>query len=224
MTATPRVKISPRTLRWAREELSYDVAAAAAALNVAPKQIEAYEAGTEQPTLAQVRAAAKAFRRTPAFFFLAEPPPSPIGPADYRGKNHQSRPSKALAKQLHAARQRRDVQLDLYPEGRFKRPPTESAHWPIPKLAQWASEALEVDHHLVTGRRLADLNGWISAVEALNVLVFQMQRVEVGECRGFSVMDPDDDRWPIIMLNGADADPARTFTLLHELGHLLREQ
>ncbi len=45
-----------------------------------------------------------------------------------------------------------------------------------------------------------------------------MSRISVEECRGFAIYDEDA---PCIVLNGADAAQARSFTLLHELAHLL---
>jgi Zn-dependent peptidase ImmA (M78 family) len=50
------------------------------------------------------------------------------------------------------------------------------------------------------------------------VLVFQATRVDVKEMRGFSLVDV---RLPVILLNGGDAHAGRTFSLLHELCHLI---
>lgn len=68
----------------------------------------------------------------------------------------------------------------------------------------------------------ADPNGglrlWIDAVEAQGGLVFQMSGIDVAERRGFAEYD---DESPVIVLNGADAAQARSFTPTHELAHLL---
>jgi Zn-dependent peptidase ImmA (M78 family) len=62
------------------------------------------------------------------------------------------------------------------------------------------------------------LNGWIDAVSRLDVLVLQAQSIPIDEMRGFSITE---DRLPVIVLNGGDFPNARTFTLLHEVAHLL---
>jgi Zn-dependent peptidase ImmA (M78 family) len=64
----------------------------------------------------------------------------------------------------------------------------------------------------------AALRLWIEAIEDDGVLVFQMSRVAVAECRGFSLYY---DVLPVIVLNGADSASGRTFTLIHEYCHLL---
>jgi Zn-dependent peptidase ImmA (M78 family) len=62
---------------------------------------------------------------------------------------------------------------------------------------------------------------WREALERIGVLVFQTTRVDVKEMRGFSLVETS---LPVILLNGGDAPAGRTFSLLHELCHLvLRE-
>ena len=62
------------------------------------------------------------------------------------------------------------------------------------------------------------LNTWINKVEEAGVTIFQMSRIDLDECRGFSSFD---EQIPIIVLNGSDKPEARIFTLFHELCHIL---
>jgi Zn-dependent peptidase ImmA (M78 family) len=64
----------------------------------------------------------------------------------------------------------------------------------------------------------AGFRHWREALERIGVLVFQTTRVDVKEMRGFSFVEPV---LPAILLNGGDAHAGRTFSLLHELCHLI---
>lgn len=64
----------------------------------------------------------------------------------------------------------------------------------------------------------AALKTWINKVEEAGVIIFQMSRISLDECRGFSSFD---EQIPIIVLNGSDKPEARIFTLFHELCHIL---
>ena len=61
------------------------------------------------------------------------------------------------------------------------------------------------------------LRAGIHSAEQLGVLVVQTQRIRSSEMQGFSVA-----QWPfpVVALNGGDAERRRLFTLMHELGHL----
>ena len=65
------------------------------------------------------------------------------------------------------------------------------------------------------------LKAWKAAVEARSVLIFETSRIPQDEMRGVSLPT---DVLPISILNGGDAHAGRTFTLLHELTHLLLRQ
>lgn len=60
-------------------------------------------------------------------------------------------------------------------------------------------------------------DAWRAAVEKLGVVVFLFQ-LGADNCRGFSVWH---DQAPVIAVNTAWNDEARTFTMFHELGHLV---
>jgi Zn-dependent peptidase ImmA (M78 family) len=68
----------------------------------------------------------------------------------------------------------------------------------------------------LTSSRAFDL--WRERCEALGIYVFQIDGVEASEMQGFAIAD---QLAPVIAVNIADFATAKTFTLLHELGHIL---
>jgi hypothetical protein len=60
----------------------------------------------------------------------------------------------------------------------------------------------------------AAFDAWRAAVEDLGAVVFLFQ-LGAHNCRGFSLWD---DKAPVIAINTAWNDEARTFTLFHEVG------
>lgn len=70
-----------------------------------------------------------------------------------------------------------------------------------------------------TGWRSASaaFDAWRAALEGMGITVAQFS-MGADACRGFSVWD---DRSPLVAVNTAWRDEARSFTLFHELAHLL---
>ncbi|MER9850178.1 ImmA/IrrE family metallo-endopeptidase [Mesorhizobium sp. M0106] len=64
----------------------------------------------------------------------------------------------------------------------------------------------------------ASFNAWRSRIEAKGVLIFQTTRFDTEEASGFAIAD---DILPIIAVNRKDPPTRRTFSLVHELAHLL---
>lgn len=62
------------------------------------------------------------------------------------------------------------------------------------------------------------MNAWRSALENVGVLVFHATTVAVTEIRGFSIGETP---LPAIAVNIKDSPRGRTFTMLHELAHLM---
>ncbi|AYD88906.1 ImmA/IrrE family metallo-endopeptidase [Actinomyces lilanjuaniae] len=214
-----RAPINGATLRWAREValVGKDELARAASIN--EHRVTEFENGDTRPTLKQLEAIAKKLDRTPAFFFT-EPPAEPDVPeaVDFRSGNGEPPPSH-LAREMRRAEQHRETVIDL--EGT---PPSPALVEPINRHNATA-RAREL-------RGLLDLsesstppgNGdtqtlgfWRTLLERHGYLVFQTTRVQLGVFRGLSIHH---DVLPIILLNGADSNNGKVFTLFHEVAHL----
>jgi len=78
-------------------------------------------------------------------------------------------------------------------------------------------DALGVAATAVLGGAREAFNQWRAVVERSGVLVFQAERVEVAEVRAFSISERP---LPAVVVNLKDAYTARSFSLLHELGHI----
>lgn len=217
MTRTPPAPVTPSVLRWAREDAGFTEAELGALARVGVERVRHWENGDDRPTLGQLRLVADGLRR-PVAFFLAPVPPGrhTEQPPDFRTRRRGL--SRALRRELRAVVERRRSYGELAWD-------EERAAWlnwrdQPPATPDQARARLGVSPEAVA--KAADpgaaLRLWINAVEAQGVLVFQMSRVDVAECRGFAQYD---DAVPVIVLNGADAAQARSFTLLHEFAHLL---
>jgi Zn-dependent peptidase ImmA (M78 family) len=68
---------------------------------------------------------------------------------------------------------------------------------------------------------LEPFKAWRRAIEELDVLVFQMSRVDWDEASGFALAV---SQRPIIAVNRKDTPNRRTFSLLHEFAHLMLGQ
>jgi transcriptional regulator with XRE-family HTH domain len=74
MARTPDALIKPELLIWARQSAGFSLDAAAAKLRVSEDRLRSWEAGEARPTIAQLRTAAKTYKRPLAIFYLPEPP------------------------------------------------------------------------------------------------------------------------------------------------------
>lgn len=217
MTRTPLAPVTPSVMRWAREDAGFTEAELGALARVDQDRVRQWESGGDRPTLGQLRLVADGLRR-PVAFFLAPAPPGrhTEQPPDFRTRRRGL--SRGLRRELRAAVERRRSYSELVGDDEHAawlswrdEPPTT----PDQARARLGVSSAAVAQTVDPG---AALRLWIEAVEAQGVLVFQMSRIDVDECRGFAQYD---DAVPVIVLNGADAPQARSFTLLHELAHLL---
>jgi transcriptional regulator with XRE-family HTH domain len=218
MIRTPPAPVTAAVLRWAREDAGLSLRELGELGKVDEDRAREWEGGDSLPTLGQLRQVADGLRRPVAFFLTPVPPEQHTEqPPDFRAR--QGDVSRSLRRELRRVSERREAYKALAPEGH--------AHaWRVwreapPATPEAARERLGVSVDEIAGARdaAAALRLWLDAVEAQGVLVFQMSRVGVDECRGFA---QDDEAVPAIVLNGADAPQARSFTLVHELAHLLQ--
>jgi Zn-dependent peptidase ImmA (M78 family) len=226
MTRTPDAIIRPELLVWARQSSGYEIAAAATKLKVTEDRLRSWESGDARPTIAQLRNAAKAYKRPLAIFYLPAPPVDFQPLRDYRRvpDAQLGRLSPELLATIRRARAVRETAIDL----------SELADEPVasaPQLGRAGDpERFGAGARDLLGVTLEQqaawrdprraLNAWIDAVSRLEILVLQAQSIAFEEMRGFSISA---DRLPVIVLNGADTPRARIFTLLHEFAHVLMQ-
>lgn len=220
--------IKPELLRWARDTAGVSLEAAADKLKVKPEQLAGWEAGDLLPTVPQLRKAADVYKRPLALFFLPAPPSQPELPHDFRRLPGIEVPplSPELLREMRRARRRRAIALELLTD----------LGLPVPEFPLHAAlgddpEALAARRREWLGVTIADqggwrteyqpMAGWVTALEARGVLVFQTGEVELDEMRGFSVTARE---LPAIVLNAKDAPRGRIFTLMHEFCHLMLHQ
>jgi len=77
-----------------------------------------------------------------------------------------------------------------------------------------------VEEQVAWGDKRVAFNEWRAALEAAGLLVFQASGIETREMRGFSLTDRP---LPAVVVNVRDAYAGRTFSMFHELAHIMLE-
>ena len=234
MTERLKAPVEPAVLAWGRKSVALSLAEAARKIGVDEARLEAWEAGTDAPTIPQLRKLASAYKRPLAVFFLPEPP-NELGFSalrDFRRlRPDQRQPfSPQLAYEIRAAQERRAVALGVF-ETLGTDPPvfdlTARVTDDPETVARRVRERLGITIARQTGWRdpAKGFRAWRETIEGAGVLVFVLggahHQVPLEEVRGFALADRP---LPVIVVNGQDRPNGRTFTLLHELGHVLLGQ
>lgn len=215
-----RAPIHPVALKWAREVSHVSVDELAKALNVKPARVAEFEHGDALPTFRQLTLMAAKLDR-PLGFFFAPPPAAPDVPetADFRDRGNDELPAD-LAREMRRAEQHRDAMLDLA-GAPARRIPEGELTW---KTVTARADALRKFFGLTDAfvppesQNNQVFNFWRGLLEENGVLVFQATKISLETFRGLSVHHDD---LPMILVNGADSPMGRTFTLFHEVAHLI---
>ncbi len=222
--ASVEALVTPEVMKWAREQMSLSLDEAARKISRPVEDIIGWEDGTRRPTIAQLRDAARVYKRSLAVFYLSAPPEGFATLRDFRtlpeSESRQYSPELALVVRTADFRQR---WLSEYLEDEGNEPlsfvGSASLNDSPGRVAAGIRETLAMTHSEL--RECSGYDGalrlWIHKVEAAGVFVFRLRDVSVTEARGFVISDP---YAPMIFLNANDAKAAQIFTLAHELGHL----
>lgn len=225
MASSQTLPVNPTVLAWAREESGYPSDRVAKRLSVKEERVLAWEQGKRQPTIRQVERLAQLFHRPLSIFFQPRPPQLPALATEYRRLPgvHPGHETPELRLALRKMLIRRENALNLLGE----------LGQPIPAFALRAhlSESpADVGQRLRTGvgidvaTQLAWPNewrawgAWRSGVEQLGVLVFIFGRIALDEVRGLALLRSP---LPVAAINGKEIPEAKSFTLLHEVVHLM---
>lgn len=223
MTSLRTISVNPQTLVWARESIALSRNAAAERSGISNKKLLELEEGKSSPTLADLKALSKAYKRTIAALLLSTPPKEKPLPKDRRTINSselgifhektilQVRKARALAqsyKELHD-----EMGLSI---------PALTMHASMADKPELVAEVIRKRLNLSEVRDIKNINhaldAYIEKVESMGVAVFQLGLTQDG-LRGFALVD---DILPIIGIKrGSEAAHSKTFTLFHEFGHIL---
>jgi Zn-dependent peptidase ImmA (M78 family)/transcriptional regulator with XRE-family HTH domain len=213
-------------LKWARGKLTIEFVAEK--LGVESKLIEKWETGDGTPSLPKLEEIAKIYGRATPIFYLPAPPTefNVAKLKDYRTRTGAA-PQELSAELHYAIRRTRELQewAVLALEDEYAAPSDIVGSIELPsdpgKVARHVRKLLNVSLQIQTESRLTSSGAfdlWRERCEALGIYVFQVDGVEVSEMQGFAIADK---LAPVIAVNIADFPTAKTFTLLHELGHIL---
>ncbi len=84
MNDNNHINVSHEVLVWARESLALNRAQASESTGISPKRLVQLESGEKQPTLEELKAFSKTYKRTIATLLLNKPPKEKPFPADRR--------------------------------------------------------------------------------------------------------------------------------------------
>lgn len=219
--------VTPEVLQWARSLDRITLEEIALKLKVEVAKVEAWENGSEYPSLIQAKNLAKQYRVPFAYFYLPDTPQKTkrLEKVDYRtfGNWGVGEMSRELRWFLRDIEDRRDTMIELYKEAEME---------PVPFTLNISVDTAEAvfatqirnflsltDQIQIKFRKPeAALAFCISRLEEQDFLVFQAAKIQTEEMRGLSIAY---DMFPIIALNRKDEPSARLFTLIHELVHIL---
>lgn len=223
-----RPTIEPDVFRWAREWAGVDIADLAAWNPRYPR----WETGEASPTMKQVEDLARRLNVPLGYFFLPEPPEIEMPLPDFRTLKDRkpARPSPNLVEVMDQMMRRSEWMREfLIEEGEDplpfvgSTPPT--AHVEEVAADIRATLGLEADWARHQKDHAAALKHLREAAEDARIMVVMAgyagrstrKTLDVHEFRGFVIAD----RYaPLIFINSRDVEPARLFTLAHELAHL----
>lgn len=219
--------VTPEVLQWARGLDMITLDEIAQKLKVEVAKVEAWENGSEYPTLPQAKNLAKQYRVPFAYFYLPDTPQKTkrLEKVDYRtfGNWGVGEMSRELRWFLRDIEDRRDTMIKLYEDAEIEPIPFTlniSADTAEDVFAAQIRNFLSLTDQVQINLRKPEtaLSYCISKLEEQDFLIFQAARIQPEEMRGLSIAY---EAFPIIALNRKDEPSARLFTLLHELVHIL---
>ncbi len=217
--------IKSELLVWAREATRTSVEEASSATSVSPDRILEWESGQSRPTVRQLRLLATKYRLPFAAFYLPEPPELKLPRLrDYRSLSvRDPLEDRTLLLEIRRTMEVSSIAADLSEES------SEASH-SLPEIKMEGVVALEIaslirvyleldlaQQQEWTNERVA-FNALRNKAETAGLLVLQTSKVPIEQFRALSLPEAP---IPVILLNRKDAYAGRTFSILHEIAHLM---
>lgn len=220
--AIEAMPITPAVVTWARQRAGFTLDAVTEEF----KKIEAWERGDSGPSYPQLERLSERFKVPVAVFFFPEPPDLPVIEETFRTLGSEQideippkirlvlRKARTFQMGLEELNQGRNPARRLITRDLVVRPSDA-----VEDIAAMVREYLGVPLEAQFAWEDPDtaLKAWRKALLDVGVYVFKDQ-FRAGGFSGFCLYDPE---FPIIYVNNTTAKTRQTFTLFHELAHLL---
>jgi Zn-dependent peptidase ImmA (M78 family) len=217
--------VNPKIIIWARKRLGLSVEELAYELRRDPNEVEMWERGEKGISYTTLSTLAYSYFKLPlAVFFFPEPPE-----IDDPAKKFRRLPdcefeklSLDIRKKIFLAQAYQDSLSELLEEtSEPKRIYRElnPQDYTLSRLALEIRKSLGITIDKQIGFRSQDqaFKAWRVALEKVGVFTFK-DSFKDKSISGFCLIDDD---YPVIMVNNSNSFARQTFTLFHELGHIL---
>jgi Zn-dependent peptidase ImmA (M78 family) len=220
------VQLNPEVLSWAMRQVGVDDVELATKCKTTPEAVRSWRTGEAFPGKTEFAKLVARLRRPSAFYFLPRPPGDDLVTAAFR------RPPGAEAGRALIDREQTYIRTAerIQKVARWTREQTERSRAPWPRLgglepaeaARRARKFLDwdVSHQVTAGSPSQAAAELRERIEGRGAYVLQLPLTDAG-CRGFSL---EDDIAPVLAVNSAYTVPARIFSMVHEVGHLVRHE
>ncbi|MCA3174880.1 MAG: XRE family transcriptional regulator [Burkholderiales bacterium] len=227
MKGTSVTGIQPEIFRWARSTCGLSVDDVAKMLKRPSTEIEAWESGEKAPTYPQLeKLAYQIYKRPLAVFFLPYPPEEAMPQREFRTLPDADLETLSRDTYLHIRRAHayqsalKEIFDNKNPADRciwqsLVTSPSNSATEQANAIRAFLGITLE-DQIAWKSDEIA-LKKWRQAIENAGVFVFKAA-FKQQDVSGFCLMD---ENLPVVYLNNSTSKTRQTFSLLHELAHLL---
>ena len=223
--SSPDIVIVPDVFQWLCGSSGFAPSEISKKIGVSERVVKSWCDGAQKPVLplTKVEQLSEMFKRPLAAFLLSEPPEEPSLPQDFRRHpDFDTGYSKELLLVIRKARRIQEIHHELTNNLNI------SSKVPL-KIRTLNEDPEEVarQERERSGIRISGDSGSITPVKAFeiwrewlesrNISVLKI-KMPVDDARGFSLTDGEPF---VIVVNSADADRARLFTLFHEYAHIL---
>ena len=219
--------VNPVVLRWARKRTGMSVSDVSISMKRTESEIRAWEDGTESPTYAQLeKLAYSVYKRPLSIFFFPHPPEEPAESQEFRTLP-KFEIDKLSPDTRYGIREAKALQLSLLELGEDGNPSKRKIFEDIIFKKNTSAEQLAKKVRRYLGidvneqARWTDAESafktWREAIQEAGVFVFK-RPFKQTEVSGFCLVD---EIFPIIVVSNSTAFTRQSFTLHHELAHVL---
>ena len=229
MAAKKYAYINSKMLVWARSNTPFETTIdVQEKTKIDSSKIDAWERGEDYPSITEAKKLANLYKLPFASFFLSTPPEKEPRPYTDRRTTRGTlyrETSYELWSEIGRIIGNRDKMMDLVDEEdedeSFESIPVFDDEIEIEELGNAIRQFLGVKLPFKnkSAYNQKAFNYYRSVLESKGILVSQISGVSLEEMKGISIYY---DEYPIIAVNNKDYERAKTFSLMHELAHLIR--